>query len=79
MLAYVGLSQNLKDLMAPLEDHPLTARCEPPALEGWMHEIFYCARQESGDFLLIVSVEGSKSFGVVFRRGDRKSETTLVK
>ena len=50
MFAYVGLIQNLQDL---LDD-----RREQSALEGWILEVLYCDQNGSRAFLRILSTDG---------------------
>jgi len=55
VFAYVGLTQNLKDLTV----HPLDARREPSALESWIIEVLTAIRKEAGRF-----------FGSFLRQGE---------
>ena len=42
----------------PREDHPLAARREPSALEGWILEVLYCDPKVSRAFMRFVPTEG---------------------
>ena len=64
MLGAFKPKENLKNLKdAPLEDHPLAARREPPALEECILEVRYCDPKESRAFLRILCTEGRGAKG----------------
>jgi len=45
-------------ITCPIDDHPLDARREPSALEGWTLEVLYCDPKGGRAVLRIFSTEG---------------------